>query len=89
MSLSATSDVSQGSVYGPLLFLGYVHATATSLDFTMNVKLFPDDCAIYSVASSSQDQAIINQNLCKLANWYERWQRKKINYLKAFFFKVT
>ena len=40
-----TSDVSQGSVLGPLLFLAYVNDIWRNMEST--IRLFADDCVIY------------------------------------------
>lgn len=53
--------VTHGLVLGPLLFSMYMTVTATSLDFTANVKLFVNDCMIYSAVHAWQDQTILTQ----------------------------
>lgn len=86
--LDITSGVPERSVLGPLLFLLYVNDIATYIDCPIKVKLFADDCVIYSVINEHQDQLLLNSNLCKLGDWCERW-KMKINYAKTFAFTVT
>lgn len=60
-----------GLLLGPLLFLVCVNDIATDLNSAVKVKLFADDCVIYSIVRSDQDQTILNQNLCILGDWCE------------------
>ena len=48
-----TSDVPQGSVLGPLLFLAYVNDIWRNVEST--IRLFADDCVIYGKIINNAD----------------------------------
>jgi retron-type reverse transcriptase len=54
---SVTSGVPQGSVLGPLLFLIFINDLANRVK--SKVRLFADDCIVYSDINSVQDSRIL------------------------------
>lgn len=67
-----TSVVPQGTVLGPLLFLLYIY------DFPVNLKsqttLFADDALVYGVISADIDTNNLQDDLCSLEQWQDKWQ---------------
>lgn len=87
-NLDVLSGVPQGSVLGPLLFVIYVNDICNDLDAGVTVKMFADDCVIYTTVSSPLHQSLLNENLCKIADWCERRQMV-INYSKTCALTIT
>lgn len=80
--LKVTSGVPQGSVLGPLLFLIYINDLVSFLGTDCSVRLFADDCVIFSAITSPIDQEVLNNKLNRLASWCEQW-KMTINYDKT------
>ena len=63
----STSDVPQGSVLGPILFLVYIN------DITINIhskiKLFADNILLYRTIKLANDHRILQEDLNTIANW--------------------
>ena len=66
-----TSGVPQGTVLGPLLFLIFINDLPDQLN--CKVRLFADDCIVYSKIHSEQDQHNLQSDLETLANWENTW----------------
>lgn len=86
--LKVTSGVPQGSVLGPVLFLCYINDIAEGIDSSLTVRLFADDCLIYSKISNQNDQATLNSALEKIHEWCTKW-KMKINLDKTVFARIT
>ena len=65
------SDVPQGSVLGPLLFLLYVIDIPDLVQ--SNLKMFADDIKIYRAIYSTSDSLLLQQDLDKLSEWTQKW----------------
>jgi hypothetical protein len=65
--LTVTSGVPQGSVLGPLLFIIFINDIIT--DLTCKLRLFADDCIVYSEIRNNADTQILQDNLCKICSW--------------------
>ena len=66
------SEVPQGSVLGPLLFLVYINDIAKHL--LSLTRLFADDSSLfYSAAHIADIAGIINHDLQLLTNWVKQW----------------
>ena len=66
-SCSVDSGVPQGTVLGPLLFLCHIN------DLPSCVRLFADDCILYRLIKSINDQIQLQQDLQSLEKWATTW----------------
>ena len=64
---SVTSEVQQGTVLGPTLFLIYKNDIADNI--TSNIRLFADDCVLYRTINSPSDNITLQEDLNKLVHW--------------------
>jgi len=62
--------VTQGSVLGPLQFLGYVNDIWRNIDF--NIRLFADDCIIYRKITNRNNIEKLQKDLDTLRQWVEK-----------------
>ena len=62
-----TSDVPQGSVLDPLLFLAYVNDIWRNMKST--IRLFADDCVIYRKIINNEDMEKLQKVLDRLGEW--------------------
>ena len=70
------SDVPQGTVMGPLLFLLYINDLPSVLDPSTSCRLFADDCLIYRSTKSLSDPVTLQRDLEALYDWGELWGLK-------------
>lgn len=77
--VSVDSGVPQGSVLGPLLFILYINDIVNGIP--VNIRLYADDCVIYSEIESLKDQVLLNKSFNKVVSWCEAWQMS-INFEK-------
>lgn len=87
-SLAVLSGVPQGSVLGPLLFLVYINDISTVIEPDVQLKLFADDCLIYSTVRNTDDQLKVNNCLKALSGWCKKWNME-INYSKSTYTHIT
>ena len=64
------SGVPQGTVLGPLLFLLYLNDLPDNIQSEM--RLFADDCVVYSEIKSAEDIGKLQQDMDTLAQWQDR-----------------
>jgi hypothetical protein len=55
-NVDVASEVPQGSVLGPVLFLIYINDITNNI--TSNIRLFADDCTIYRQIRTKEDQVL-------------------------------
>ena len=68
------SGVPQGTVLGPLMFLVYINDIASHIDSSTRIRLFADDCLLYRVIRTSNDNDILQTDLTSLYKWSIKWQ---------------
>ena len=68
---SVTSEVPQGSVLGPLLFLAYVNDLPDAIQY--GVKMFADDTKLYSQVSSTGHGVHLQTDLDAIVRWSNTW----------------
>ena len=65
------SEVPQGTVLGPLLFLLFINDLPASVN--SKTRLFADDCIIYRKINSTKDCQQLQHDLQRLAEWEATW----------------
>ena len=65
--VSVTSGVPHGSVLGPILFLAYVNDISRNMEST--IRLFADDCVIYTTIIKPEDSDKLQRDLDRLGEW--------------------
>ncbi|CAG2186826.1 unnamed protein product [Mytilus edulis] len=68
------SGVPQGSVLGPVLFLIFINDLPDVVEGI--VKVFADDCKVYSKVSSDYERCKLQENLDRLCEWSDMWKLK-------------
>ena len=68
------SGVRQGSVLGPVLFLIFINDLLDNI--RPFIRLFADDCVLYTNIFSHSDCEILQEGLDNLAQWESDWQMK-------------
>ena len=61
----------QGTVLGPLLFLCHINDLPNCVK--SKVRLFADDCLLYTSVNSLKDQIQLQEDLKPLENWANQW----------------
>ena len=74
-STIVTSGVPQGAVLGPFLFLLYINDLPDNL--STSVRLFADDCILYTPIRTQNDSSLLQNDLLKL----QKWQATLLTYL--------
>ena len=69
------SGMRQDKVLGPLPILAFISDLPESTTHS-DARLFADDCRLYRHVTSSQDQALLQQDLSAQERWEETWQIK-------------
>ena len=64
----------QGTVLGPLLFLLYINDLQDNL--STSVRLFGDDCILYTPIRTQNDSSLLQNVLHKLQKWQDTWLMK-------------
>ena len=70
-SCSVDSGVPQGTVLGPFLFLCHINDLPTCVK--SKVRLFADDCLLYTTVKTIKDQIQLQQDLKSLEVWADKW----------------
>lgn len=72
-SLNVLSGVPQGSVLAPILFLIYINDIPMGIDSSVQIRLFADDCVVYTRVNRTEDQINLNHSLTKIRAWCSQW----------------
>ena len=68
--MSVTSDVPQGTVLGPLLFLMYLYINDLPECIKHStIKLFADDCILYRSIKCEHDTLLLQEDINSLYAW--------------------
>ena len=67
------SDIPQGSVLGPLLFIIYINDLAEACEGHASTFLFADDAKIFQHIKSQVDKHKLQQTCDTMGTWSERW----------------
>lgn len=86
--LGVSSGVPQGSVLGPVLFLIYINDITEGIDSSITMRLFADDCLIYTRINSLEDHVRLNEALKTIVNWCEKWNMT-VNKEKTVLLRIT
>ena len=73
-STIVTSGVPQGTVLGPQLFLLYINDLPDNL--STSVRLFADDCILYTPIRTQNDFSLLQNDLLKLQKRQDTWLMK-------------
>ena len=68
------SDIPQGTVLGPLLFLLHINDLPSCVN--SKVCLFADDSLLYREIKNNQDQIDLHRDLDALMDWGSTWGMK-------------
>ena len=66
------SSVPQGTVTGPLDFLLFINDLPNGIE--SSVRLFADDCILYSAVAGPEDAGRLQRDLDTLTTWQNKWQ---------------
>ena len=66
------SDVPQGTVLGPLMFLLYINDISNNL--TSHIRLFANDRVKFKTISSPENSLHLQEDLDRIFNWTTHWQ---------------
>lgn len=72
-SLHVYSGVPQGSVLASLRFLIYINDIQFCIQSPIQMRLFADDCVVYTVVRHSEDQIGLNNSLKSICAWCQKW----------------
>jgi hypothetical protein len=81
-----TSGVPQGTVTGPLWFLIFINDLP--LGIQSHIRLFADDCVIYRTITCPADADLLQQDLCKLTDWQNKWLMR-FNEKKCYVMRIS
>ena len=88
-SLTVTSGVPQGSIFGPLLFLIYVNDLPSSVSSpSVDVSLFVERTKCFSIIQAPRDAHILNTEMNNVDKWVHSG-RLKFNAQKCTVLSVT
>lgn len=86
--LDILSVILQESVLGPILFLIFLHNIHSYVEPDVTVRLFADDCVIYTTVQTIDDQIQLNTSLTNILGWCHNWGME-INVRKTSYIRIT
>lgn len=72
--MDVNSAVQQGSFVEPLIFNIYINDNLDAADSPVSLKLFVDDCILFTPVNSVSHQITLNNTLNKLAERCAKWE---------------
>ena len=73
-SITVTSGVPQGTVFGHLLFILYLNDLPGGI--SSQVRLLADDCILYQEINTLSNCQDLQRDINTLCNWESKWQMK-------------
>ena len=73
-AVAVGSGVPQGTALGPLLFLCHINDLPECVE--SQIRLFADNCLLYSPIKTPKDHQILQQDLNNLQKWASDWGMK-------------
>jgi hypothetical protein len=70
--INVTSDIPQGTVLGPFLFIVYINDFNEYIQHS-TLKLFADDSIIYKTIRNKEDAQKWQEDRTSAANWEKDW----------------
>ena len=67
------SEVPQGTVLGPLMFLLYVNDIGDKISSQTTIKLFADDVLLYRTINDPSDEIQLQHDLDTMIEWSKTW----------------
>jgi len=72
--LPVLSDIQQGTVFGPVLFILYIDDIGILCSGSVTHRLFADDMKLYSTINTNLDRCSLQSALDRLHIWCCNWQ---------------
>lgn len=70
--MEVTSEVPQGSVLAPIMFVIYINDMTEGVTSYMN--MFADDAKLLRRVTNEEDCMALNQDLDKISEWSRKWE---------------
>ena len=86
---SVVSEVPQGSVLGPLLFVVYIDDVANRITSLSSISVYADDIALYRSIRSPADYPILQSDITAIVTFVEDEKHLKLNESKCSYMLIS